>query len=244
MTGSVFVDACRFFPTAGGTTDWTFSSAVNGYQSPVSSGIVNGSLYSYRAESADLTQWEIGQGAYNTGTGVLARTTVLYNSSATGIGTGQSGAGTKISFNTVPQVGLVDLREDLLTANITKAIQQTGTDNVAGVTALHQQDHDSAVKVTAQIVQTAGTYTVASGYNVSGTVTKTATGVVSISFVVPFASASYAVLLTLNQITSLAIPATIQESLGSRTASSITVNISQAGVGTDLGFSVACFGRQ
>jgi hypothetical protein len=114
MAGSVFVDVCRFSPTTGGTTDWTFSSAVTGYQSPSNAGIVNGALYSYRAESADLSQWEMGQGTYNTGTGVLARTTVLYNSSASGTGSGQSGAGTKISFSTTPQVAIVALAEDLL----------------------------------------------------------------------------------------------------------------------------------
>lgn len=111
---SNLLDVCRFNPTLGGTTDWTYSSAVTGYQSPTAAGVVNSSVYSYRAESADLTQWEVGAGAYNTGTGVLARTTVLFNSSGTGTGAGQSGAGTKISFSTVPQVAIVALAEDLL----------------------------------------------------------------------------------------------------------------------------------
>jgi len=109
-----FLDVCRFNPTTGGTTDWTFSSAVNGYQSPSSAGVVNSATYRYRAESADLTQWEIGTGVYNTGTGVLTRATVLYNSSATGTGSGQSGAGTKINFTLTPQVAIVALREDFL----------------------------------------------------------------------------------------------------------------------------------
>jgi hypothetical protein len=117
---AAFLDGCRFNPTAGGTTDWTYSSAVTGYQSPAAAGVVNGALYKYRAESADLSQWELGEGAYNTSTGVLARTTVLFNSSGTGTGSGQSGAGSKISFSTVPQVAIVALAEDISnrTANL------------------------------------------------------------------------------------------------------------------------------
>jgi hypothetical protein len=111
---AAFLDGCRFNPTAGGTTDWTYSSAVTGYQSPAAAGVVNGTLYKYRAESADLSQWEMGQGAYNTSTGVLARTTVLFNSSATGAASGQSGAGTKINFSTTPQVAIVAIKEDLI----------------------------------------------------------------------------------------------------------------------------------
>lgn len=111
---AAFLNVCRFTPTAGSTTDWTYSSAVTGYQSPSAAGVVNGRVYKYRAESADLSQWEIGEGAYNTGTGVLARTTVLYNSSGTGTATGQSGAGTKINFSAAPQVAIVGIKEDLI----------------------------------------------------------------------------------------------------------------------------------
>jgi hypothetical protein len=124
---AAFLDGCRFNPTLGGTTDWTFSSAVTGYQAPALAGVVNGRLYKYRAESADLSQWEMGEGAYNTSTGVLARTTVLFNSSGTGTAAGQSGAGTKIIFSTVPQVAIVALKEDLISveeANSFSAAQQ------------------------------------------------------------------------------------------------------------------------
>lgn len=121
MASSV-IDVCRFNPTLGGTTDWTYSSAVTGYQSPSLAGAVNGSVYSYRAESNDLSQWECGTGAYTSGTGVFSRTTVLFNSSGTGTGTGQSGAGTKITFSTVPQVAIVALAEDLLQLNAAQTL--------------------------------------------------------------------------------------------------------------------------
>lgn len=105
---SSLLDVCRFNPAAGGTADWTYSSAVTGYQSPAAAGAVNGAVYSYRAESNDLSQWEVGYGAYNSSTGVFSRTTVLFNS---------SGTTSKINFSTVPQVAIVALAEDLLLFN-------------------------------------------------------------------------------------------------------------------------------
>lgn len=125
---AALLDLCRFVPTAGGTSDWTFSSAVVGYQSPTLAGVVNTRAYKYRAESADLSQWELGEGTYNTGTGVLTRTTVLYNSSGTGTGVGQTGAGNKINFSTTPQVAMVITKEDFLSVeedNTFTATQRT-----------------------------------------------------------------------------------------------------------------------
>jgi hypothetical protein len=107
------LDRCRFNPTLGGTTDWVYSSAVTGYNSPALANAVNGIPYSIVAESGDLSQWEIASSnAYNSSTGTFPRTTVLFNSSGTG--TLQSGAGTKINFSTVPQVAIVALAEDLV----------------------------------------------------------------------------------------------------------------------------------
>jgi hypothetical protein len=102
----------RFLPTAGGTSQFTYSSAVQGYQSPSAAGASAGTTYQYFAASLDLSQWEIGQGNWD-GTN-LARTTVLWNSSGTGTASGQSGAGSQISFNTVPTVAFIMLPSDLL----------------------------------------------------------------------------------------------------------------------------------
>src|SRR5882757_4459187 len=104
---AAFLDVCRFNPTAGGTTDWTYSFAVPGYQSPAAANVIPGRVYKFRAESADLSQWELAEGTYSSVTGAFARTTVLYNSSGTGAAPGQSGAGAKINFSTVPQVAIV-----------------------------------------------------------------------------------------------------------------------------------------
>ncbi len=115
---AAFLDNCRFIPTAGGTADFTYLSAAGGCQSPAAAGAQNGVKYKLRAESTDLTQWEIFEGAYNSTTGTFARTTVLYNSSGTGIASGQSGAGSKINFSTVPQVAVVGLAEDLISIEV------------------------------------------------------------------------------------------------------------------------------
>ncbi|WFU53865.1 hypothetical protein QA639_29990 [Bradyrhizobium pachyrhizi] len=72
---------------------------------PAAAGAVNGRIYKYRAESADLSQWELGEGTWNASTGVLSRTTVLFNS---------SGTASKINFSVSPQVAIVALKEDLI----------------------------------------------------------------------------------------------------------------------------------
>ena len=134
---AAFLDVCRYIPTAGGTTDWTFAAAVTGYQSPASAGVVNGATYRYRAESGDLTQWEVGFGTYNTGTGVLTRTTVLFNN---------LGTTAKVSFSTVPQVAIVTLAEDLTaiadvawTAYTPTITAQTGTPTTVSATGRYKQ---------------------------------------------------------------------------------------------------------
>jgi len=119
-----FVDLCRFNPTLGGTTDFVYSTAVAGCQSPAAANVLNGVNYKLYAVSADLSQWEIYQGAYNSSTGTFPRTTVLYNSLGTGSAAGQSGAGTKINFSTVPQVAVVGLAEDAVTVDVTALAPQ------------------------------------------------------------------------------------------------------------------------
>ncbi|MGA7810666.1 hypothetical protein [Bradyrhizobium sp.] len=136
---SAFADLVRFIPTAGGTTDWVYSSAVGGCQAPSAANVQNGVSYKVYAVSADLTQWEISTGVYNSSTGTFPRSTVLYNSAATGTAAGQSGAGTKINFATVPQVSVIALAEDLISVEVansfTAAQQLQARKNIAAAAA-------------------------------------------------------------------------------------------------------------
>lgn len=111
---AAFLNNCRFIPSAGGTTDWVYSTAVGGCQSPALAGAVDGRKYKFIAISSDLTQWEIAEGVYTAASGTFARTAVLYNSSGSGAAAGQSGAGSRISFIAAPNVAIVGVKEDLL----------------------------------------------------------------------------------------------------------------------------------
>jgi hypothetical protein len=99
-----FVDVCQFNSAAGGTADFVAASAATGYLAPVGAGAVDGATYRYRAESSDLTQWEVGFGVYAAGT--LARTTVLKSSSANA----------KVNFTAPPGVAIVYLAEDAVSS--------------------------------------------------------------------------------------------------------------------------------
>jgi len=99
-----FVDVCRFRPVSTGTGDFVVSAAVTGYQMPAAAGAVDGKVYRYRAETTDLSSWEVGYGIYTVSTTTLARTTILYNS---------LGTTAKINFLSRPNVGLVILAMDI-----------------------------------------------------------------------------------------------------------------------------------
>lgn len=105
---NLFVDVVKFVPTAGGTTDFTPSAAVQGYRTPGGASAANGT-YSYRAENSSGTEWENGIGTWN-GT-VLARTTI----------TASSNANAKVSFTTAPNVGFVESAADIVDASIFSA---------------------------------------------------------------------------------------------------------------------------
>jgi hypothetical protein len=119
-----FANSVMFTPVAGGTVDFVVSTAVQGFMTPALAGAPTG-VYKYRAESADLSQWEIGEGTYTSGTTTLTRTTVLYNSAGTGTATGQSGAGSKINFTVAPNVGIVQAVQDTLEIENTGSFSAT-----------------------------------------------------------------------------------------------------------------------
>lgn len=104
MTG--LLNAVQFAATSSGTGDFVVSSAIQGFQTPSADGAINGETYSYRAQNASMSEWEIGIGTWNSGTSTLARTTILASST-----------GSKVSFTAAPNVGLTPSKSDLLTTS-------------------------------------------------------------------------------------------------------------------------------
>lgn len=126
---AMFLDACKFTPTAGGTASFVVSANVAGYMTPAQVGAIDQATYHYRAESADLTQWEVGLGTYTASTGTLTRSTVLYNS---------LGTSAQINFSGPPAVGIVPVSGDFrvkLTSTLVLYVSTTGSDSNSGLTA-------------------------------------------------------------------------------------------------------------
>lgn len=90
---------CRFTNAVGGTADFEYPGPTSDMQSPASAGAVNGAVYKYYAQSFDMSEWEIGTGAYDAGTETFARTSVQANSNEDTA---------KIDFSNPPQVIIFD----------------------------------------------------------------------------------------------------------------------------------------
>lgn len=104
MAAGGFVNVARFTAVSSGLGDFVVSALVTGYLTPAGADAANGTTYSYRAESADLSEWEIGEGVYTAGTTTLARTTIHKSSNSNN----------KVNFTQAPQVAIVALAGDLL----------------------------------------------------------------------------------------------------------------------------------
>lgn len=129
-------------------------------------------------------------------------------------------------------------------AAATKANQQAGASAVVAVTPSQQQSHDSAAKawVMFQGSGTNGAQNVLSSYNVSG-VTRTGTGIYTISFTTAFAAANEACFITIqgsgnNGFGEIALGTTATGSVGIDvlTGSNVTFDPTTA--------QVVCYGRQ
>ena len=129
------LDAVMFVPASAGAGSFVVNTAVQGYRTPAAAGAVNGAVYSYRAESSDLSQWEVGFGTYTSGTTTLARTTVVANS---------AGTTAAIGFAAPPNVGVVELTKYILSFDTLMGLnateQNTGRYNL-GIPALNLVDN-------------------------------------------------------------------------------------------------------
>jgi hypothetical protein len=104
MVNILNLDVCKFTAASAGTGSFVVSAPVTGYQAPVTAGATTGGSFRYRAESLDLTQWEVGTGVYTSSNVTLTRTPII-NSAA---------GSSAINFTNAPQVGMgMILKEDI-----------------------------------------------------------------------------------------------------------------------------------
>lgn len=104
MVASFFTNVTKFTAASAGTGSFVVSAAVTGYQTPATATAVSGATYSYRAESTDLTQWEVGTGVYTSSNVTLTRSPTINS----------AGGSSAISFTVAPQIGLVVLTPDIV----------------------------------------------------------------------------------------------------------------------------------
>ena len=134
-----FIDGVIFVAAAPGIGDFVVAIPAQGFMTPAQGNAVDGVEYNYRAESADLTQWEIGYGVYTAAGTTLSRTKVLYNS---------FGTTARIDFAHQPNVGLVPLSRDFANIGGTPVLPATtiplveaGTGAVGIATKYAREDH-------------------------------------------------------------------------------------------------------
>jgi len=104
MVASFFTNVTKFTATSTGTGSFVVAAAVTGYQTPATATAVSAATYSYRAESTDLTQWEVGTGVYTSSNVTLTRSPTINS----------AGGSSAINFTLAPQVGLVVLTPDIV----------------------------------------------------------------------------------------------------------------------------------
>jgi hypothetical protein len=120
-------------------------------------------------------------------------------------------------------------------AAATKSDQQSASSNVVGVTPLHQQDHDSAIKAWLSATNTGSTL---ASYNASVTA-HPSNGVYTVTFATGFSSANYSCVGTAVGNNTVYF--------GTKTSTTIVVNTVQLGsspTGADVAFDIHCTGRQ
>jgi hypothetical protein len=167
------VNTVWYVAGSSGLADFSDGAALTGYRSitdAVAAGaLTNGAVYSYRAEHpTDKSIWENGSGAVNTGTKVLARTTIA-----------ESSTGAKINFAVAPVVILTEMKRDwdllapLASPSFTGNGSISGTFGVGGV--LSVTDVTEASGSSAGSINTAGGINAAKAIKSGSTTTSTST---------------------------------------------------------------------
>ena len=93
-----------FVAGSSGTADFDDGTALPGYRNMATAALTNGDVFSYRAKHPTIdTVYENGRGTYNSGSGLLERTTQYETSNG----------GSKVDFAVPPVIALVPLEVDL-----------------------------------------------------------------------------------------------------------------------------------
>ena len=109
-----FLNGCWFTAGSSGLDDFDDGTAVTGFRNLANAGAVNATVYSYRAESADRSEWEIGSGAYSSGSGLIARTTIVASSNSDA----------KVDFTDPPYVIVSPIKTDFDSVALLNAADQ------------------------------------------------------------------------------------------------------------------------
>src|SRR5881394_2363598 len=98
------LDRVKFFAASSGTGDFVVASAVTGFQTPATSGMVDGTGVTYIAQNpSNATEWEYGQSIYRVSGTTLPRGSI------------RSSAGllTACNFTSAPVVAIGPLAEGI-----------------------------------------------------------------------------------------------------------------------------------
>lgn len=155
-----FLNGVKFVPASSGTGAFVVSSAVTGYQTPASAGAVNGAQYAYRAESTDLTQWEIGFGVYTVSSTTLTRATVLYSTNSNAA----------VNFSVAPNVSIVELASQIVAPPLYNyfngyTLSTAGSSSTFGISIGQAADSTNTAMLTlaSAYTKTTGAWAVGSG---------------------------------------------------------------------------------
>lgn len=105
LTGDVMalVNNTMFRAASSGTGTFAVSFAITGYMTPAQAGATSGAVYSYKAQSDDGTEWEVGYGTYTSSGTTLSRTVLK-----------SSNSDSAVNFTAAPKVALVAAIRDLV----------------------------------------------------------------------------------------------------------------------------------
>lgn len=118
------VNNAVFTAASGGAGAFSVSAALTGYQTPAAALVTDGKVYSYRAQSSDLTQWEIGTTVASVTATIFTRVVVASSAGGT----------TTVNFTNPPTVAIVPMAADILQFDdamaLTASQQTMGRSNI------------------------------------------------------------------------------------------------------------------